>query len=427
MNLARRITRSLLLPAMLALIAGQFLLMSAAHASGIAVASDVRLGGDKQKSRFVIVLDKAIPFALFTLADPYRVVVDLPQVNFQLPAGSGQRGLGLIRAFRFGLFSSGKSRVVIDTTRPVRIIRSFTIPPDDSGKARLVIDMEPTKRGSFLKKSAASAAKRKMKRQQKRKQLAARRPGDAKIPLPRMKPRHRGSGKKSKPVVVIDPGHGGVDPGTIGKKGSREKKVVLAFARTLQQKLQATGLFQVFLTRNKDIFIPLRSRVGMARRSNADLFISIHADALRNRTVRGATIYTLSEKSSDAEAAALAAKENRSDIIAGVDLEDAPDELAGIFIDLAQREAKNESIKFARSATTRLQHIIRMNKNPHRFAGFRVLKSPDFPSVLIELGFLSNARDEKLLNSVRWRERTARAIAEAVRRYFSKKMAQSVL
>ena len=415
-----------MLPGLLALIVGPFLILSAAQAGGPAVASDVRLGGDNQKSRFVIVLDRAIPFALFTLADPYRVVVDLPEVNFQLPAGSGQVGRGLIRAFRFGLFSSGKSRVVIDTTRPVRITRSFTIPPDDRGMARLVIDMEPTKRGSFLKKSAAAAAKRKMKRRQKRKQMAARQPGDARIPLPRIKPRRSG-GKTAKPVVVIDPGHGGVDPGTIGRKGSREKKVVLAFARSLRQKLQKTGLFQVFMTRNKDIFIPLRTRVDMARRRHADLFISIHADALRNQTVRGATIYTLSEKSSDAEAAALAAKENRSDIIAGVDLEDAPDELAGIFIDLAQREAKNESIKFARSATTRLRRIIRMNKNPHRFAGFRVLKSPDFPSVLIELGYLSNARDEKLLNSGRWRERTASAIAEAVRRYFSKKMAQSVL
>ncbi len=396
----------------------------ASLASPIPVASNARLGGDMDQTRLVLELDKPVSFNVFTLADPYRIIIDLPEVLFQMPNGTGRSGRGMVRAFRYGLFSAGKSRIVVDAAGPVKVARSFVLPASDTQPVRLVIDLVRTDRASFLGQTASAAARRKAERMRKKRVAASLR--GANVPLPRVKP---GTGfakparRSGKPVIVIDPGHGGVDPGASGKRGSREKHLVLAFSRALAAKLRASRRYEVHMTRNRDVFVRLHERVRIANRKNADLFISIHADSIRKGNIRGATIYTLSEKSSDKEAAALAAKENRADIIAGVDLEDAPNELAGIFIDLAQREAKNESIKFAKTAISSMQNKVKLNRNPHRYAGFRVLKSPNFPSVLIELGYLSSRKDEALLNSSRWRKRTATAITRSINRYFNKRLA----
>ena len=396
----------------------------AARAADEAIASGARLGGDGQESRFVLELDKPVAFRVFTLADPYRVILDMPQVNFQLKKGQDGVGAGLISAYRYGVFSEGKSRIVIDVLAPVAVRKSFMLKPVDGKPARLVLDLVRTDRSGFLAHTASAAAARRAERARQRRVANSLR--GVNVPLPRTKPRMMGAGGKrrpvGKPVVVIDPGHGGIDPGASGRRGSKEKHLVLAFSKTLYAKLKASGRYDVHMTRTRDVFIRLSERVRIASRHHADLFISIHADSIRRGNIRGATIYTLSEKSSDKEAAALAAKENRADIIAGVDLEDAPDELAGIFIDLAQREAKNESIKFARTAIRSMQHI-RLNRNPHRYAGFRVLKSPNFPSVLIELGYLSSRKDEKLLSSKRWRNNAAGAVAQAINGYFRKRLA----
>lgn len=393
-------------------------------AADVAIATGARLGGNGEESRFVLELSKPVDFRVFTLADPYRVIIDMPQVSFQLEEGKAGTGAGLISAYRYGLFSEGKSRIVIDVLAPVKVRKSFTIKPVDGKPARLVLDLVRTDRAGFLIHTANAAAARKAERARQKRITSSLR--GVQVPLPRMKPKLPLSGKKrrpaAKPVVVIDPGHGGVDPGASGRRGSKEKHLVLAFSKLLYSKLSASGRYEVHLTRRRDVFIRLSERVRIANKHHADLFISVHADSIRRGNIRGATVYTLSEKSSDKEAAALAAKENRADIIAGVDLEDAPDELAGIFIDLAQREAKNESIKFAKTAIRSMRGI-RLNRNPHRYAGFRVLKSPNFPSVLIELGYLSSRKDEKLLNSLRWRNSAAKAVAQAVNSYFRKRMA----
>ena len=219
-------------------------------------------------------------------------------------------------------------------------------------------------------------------------------------------------------MIVIDAGHGGVDPGALGRH-AREKNVTLAFAREYARQLRNTGRYEVYLTRNRDIYIPLRQRVTIARKHDADLFISIHADAIERKSVRGMSIYTLSETASDHEAAALARKENRSDIIAGIDFDDQPREVANILIDLAQRETKNLSVEFAKIVVNEARGATRLLDRTHRFAGFRVLKAPDVPSVLIELGFLTNSSDEKQLSSSAWRKKLAERLVKSVDAYFS--------
>lgn len=381
------------------------------------VAKDARLGGDRLRTRFVTDLSKPVTFKVFTLAEPYRVIIDLPDVKFQLPAGLGRKGRGLVTAYRFGLIGPGRARIVIDVNAPVLVDKSFVLKPQGRQPARLVIDLIRTDRKTFL----AGLRKRRS-----RQAAATRKPGAAApavVPPSAKAPRGRGA----KPVIVVDPGHGGVDPGAVSKSGVSEKKIVFSFAKTLHKVLRATGRYKVVLTRRIDTYVPLRERVAIARKASGDLFISIHADSLPRRRangVTGATVYTLSEKASDNEAKALAAKENRSDIIAGVDLPTKSDEVTSILIDLAQRETKNLSIVFTDTMLASLRGTTRLNSKPHRFAGFAVLKAPDVPSVLVELGYLSNRADEKLLVSRAWRKKVAVAVAKAIDSYFSKRVAR---
>ena len=227
--------------------------------------------------------------------------------------------------------------------------------------------------------------------------------------------------KDGKYTVVLDPGHGGIDPGAISRKGAKEKEIVLAVAKVLRDKLTASGRYRVVMTREDDTFLSLAERVEVARRIKADLFVSIHADIIGRGDVRGASVYTLSEKASDTEAAELAAKENKSDVIAGVDLEVQDKAVASILIDLARRETMNFSAEFATLLVPELEKRgLRHSSRAHRFAGFRVLKAPDVPSVLIELGYLSNKQDLAMLTSRNGHQTLARAVKDAVENYFSR-------
>ena len=229
-------------------------------------------------------------------------------------------------------------------------------------------------------------------------------------------PKHR----SKKHVIIIDPGHGGVDPGTIGISGTYEKHVTLAMARELKRQLLRSGRFEILLTHDRDVFVSLRDRVRMAREAKGELFISIHADTVRNKKIKGPAVYTLSEKASDKEAQELADKENKADLIAGVDLTHESPEVTNILIDLAQRESMNQSARFANTLINKLKRRTRVLRNTHRFAGFAVLKAPDIPSVLLELGFLSNPQDERLLRSRDYRARLASAVVEAIQLYFAR-------
>ena len=232
-------------------------------------------------------------------------------------------------------------------------------------------------------------------------------------------PPSRALGRKS--VVVLDPGHGGADPGAIGISGVFEKFVTLAAARDLKKYLIKTNNYEVILTRNGDEFLRLRDRVAIARNAGADLFVSLHADSIKKKNIRGASVYTLSEKASDAEAAALAAKENKADVIGGVRLDGESEEVTSILIDLVQRETMNISAGFANMVLSGLDKRVKILRNGHRFAGFVVLKAPDIPSVLVEMGYLSNRQDERLLSTSKGRRPIIEALARAIEQYFAEK------
>jgi len=367
------------------------------------VATEVRVGGDDAQTRFIMDVSRKIDLRAFILADPYRVVVDIPQVTFQLPAKAGESGRGLIKAFRFGLMMPGGSRLVLDLAKPARIDKAFVIDAAAGAPARLVLDLAATDRDSFLRKIAADA------------KVASAEP-------PRREPAASGDGR---PLVVLDPGHGGIDNGTKGPDGELEKTIVLEFAERLRDRIEKAGKYRVSLTRTDDTFIPLGDRVRMARNADAALFVSIHADSLPRKEgdAQGATVYTLSETATDTEAARLAEQENRADVIAGVDLKDEPDDVAGILLDLAQRETKTFSVQFAHRLVGELKGATRLHKNPLKSAGFKVLRAPDVPSVLVELGYVSNKQDLQALVSEGWRDRAAAAVDKAIDTYFSTHMA----
>jgi N-acetylmuramoyl-L-alanine amidase len=388
-----------------------------AAASPFPIASDARLAGDGKQTRFVLDLDKTIQFRAFALADPYRVVVDIPQVSFQLPAGTGVNGRGLVKAFRYGLVMPGGSRIVFDLTGPAKIANASVLDAANGQPPRLVVELEEVDRATFVQ-SLAPESRPVLK------------PGIAEtgatpVSAPAAEPPKPAAPADLRPVVVIDPGHGGIDNGTQSGGEIMEKNLVLGFGLALRDRLEKSGKYRVVMTRDDDTFIPLNDRVKIARTQSAALFVSIHADALPRREgdAQGATIYTLSDKASDAEAERLAEAENKADAIGGVNLTEEPTDVADILIDLAQRETRTFSNRFARLLMGEMKNTVRMHKHPLKSAGFRVLKAPDVPSVLIELGYVSNKGDLEHLVSENWRSRTVGSMAQAVDAFLAKRLA----
>ncbi|MGE0213018.1 MAG: N-acetylmuramoyl-L-alanine amidase [Parvibaculaceae bacterium] len=412
-------------------------------------ASAVKIGVDGTRTRITIDVSLAVSFNVYVLPDPYRTIIDLPEMDFQLPAGAGREGAGIVSGYRFGKLDKGRSRVVIDASGPVLIEKSYAVQGRNGKPASLVVELFPTDAETFARVNQSELAQKEAVAPDAQitdsiiepaslppEEIEAKaRQGRGLAPLPRPKPDRAEAARKtltietpSRPrnarrVVVIDPGHGGIDPGAVGVKGTAEKDVVLAFARALREALEASGRYKVVMTRDKDVFLTLRDRVRVARSNEAELFIALHADALRRSDTRGATVYTLSDKASDAEAEALAQKENRADIIGGVDLGHENEEITGILIDLAQRETRNHSTFFAKQLAAGMKPVTRFTSRPIRSAGFRVLKAPDIPSVLLELGYISSASDEALLTSPAWRSKVSRSIAAAVDDYFAARLA----
>jgi N-acetylmuramoyl-L-alanine amidase len=378
------------------------------------IASDARLAGDARQTRFVLDLDQAIQFRAFTLADPYRVVVDIPQVRFQLAAGTGTVGRGLIKAFRYGLVMPGGSRIVFDLAGPAKIAQSYVLEAANGQPPRLVLELEEVDRGAFI-----LTAEDRPKLMPAAIADAGGTVATAVMATPKLV-----AAADPRPVVVIDPGHGGADNGT-QSSGESEKNLVLGFALALRDRLENKGKYRVVMTRSDDIFIPLAERVRIARNQSASLFVSIHADALPREEgdAQGATIYTLSDRASDTEAERLAEMENKADAIGGVNLTEEPSDVADILIDLAQRETRTFSNRFARMLMVEMKTNVRMHKHPLKSAGFKVLKAPDVPSVLIELGYVSNKGDLEHLVSENWRSRTVGSIAQAIDAFFAKRLA----
>ena len=380
------------------------------------IASDVRIAGDEKQTRFILDLDRKIPLRAFALADPYRVVIDLPQVSFHLDPGAGTVSRGLIKAFRYGLVMPGGSRMVFDLTGPAKIKSSYALDPANGQPARMVIELESVDRTTFVQ---ALAVENRPDLRPAVGTTAAASPVATKVvasAVPDAAP-------DARPVIVIDPGHGGIDNGTQAG-GESEKGIVLGFGLALRDRLEKLGKYRIVMTRADDTFIPLDERVKVARNQSAALFVSIHADALPRGEgdAQGATVYTLSDKASDAEAERLADSENKADAIAGVNLTEEPTDVADILIDLAQRETRTFSNRFARLVVGEMKTTARMHKHPLKSAGFRVLKAPDVPSVLIELGYVSNKDDLQQLMSENWRSKTVGAVAKAIDGFFSKRM-----
>ncbi len=372
-----------------------------------AAVSAAHLTVDGPRTRLTFDLTRAVEMRAFALADPYRVIIDLDEVNFHMAPRAAERR-GLIRTFRFGLFAPGKSRIVVELAGPAIIERALTIEGEEGRPPRLHLDLVSTSADGFRRAIADRAVSN----------LARR--GDRETLGPRLSQRAEDDG--GPPIVVIDPGHGGIDPGaTAPSTGDEEKMIVLDFAKVLRDKLMATGRYRVLMTRDRDVFIPLADRVRIARDARAHLFISVHADSIggANENARGVTVYTLSDRASDADSERLAERENKADAIAGLDLSEEPSEIADILIDLTRRETRIYSANFARTLAGEMRQVTRMHRLPLRSAGFQVLRAHDIPSVLVELGFVTSRRDVEMLTSAIWRDRTADSVAKAVGQFFA--------
>jgi N-acetylmuramoyl-L-alanine amidase len=385
------------------------LLAAAPAKSADQILLNAQIGGDIQHTRFVAFLSKKVEYRIFSIADPYRIVIDLPETDIQVPA----EGRGLVVSTRSGLLNQGRSRIVIDLAEPALVEKVELLPPENDLPARLVMDLTRTNHKTYL----ASAAK-------------------APPPLPKQETAQTAAAPKDpadkRPVIIIDAGHGGLDAGAHGRlTNTPEKDVTFDFCKTLAEKLEATRRYRIVMTRKEDVFISLDERVELALREKAELLISIHADTLdikrfgvkSLKEVRGGTIYTLSEEASDEQAGFLAQNENKVDVQAGVASEQQAkavnEEIGAILNDLENRTKKNWSLAIANYLIETMKDKMKFHVRPRRSANLRVLKTLGVPSVLIELGYLSNDDDEKLLTSAVWRAATATSLAEAVNAFMS--------
>ncbi len=348
------------------------------------VIKDIRTGQQPDGVRLVIDGSEKFDYDAFLLDNPNRLVIDVKNATLKDKPKIAKNKL--VSEIRFGELNNVKGkRIVFVLNGNANIKKKFILEPNATQKNwRLVIDLNTTNSGVVITSAT----------------------------------NNNGPRVKAKKVVVLDPGHGGKDPGAIGRSyKTYEKNITLSMGKELKRMLEAKG-YKVYLTRSTDIFIPLRRRVQIARGYHADLFISIHADSTVNRKAQGFSIYTLSETASDKEAEALAERENKADIIDGMDFSDNSPEINDVLISLSQNDSRNKSSKFATYVVNEVKRNVKMVNNAHKFAGFAVLKAPDVPSVLLEMGYLSNYTEEKQLRQPWYRKRIAEHMVKAVDRYF---------
>lgn len=407
---ARRVGLPVFVCAALALLAALACLSFPGPAAAAAAVADpvkavaYKMAGDATRMRIVVSFDREPDLRWFLLRAPNRLVIDLPRTAMALDAGALE-ARGLVAGVRYGAMPDGSSRLIVTGKGPFLVERLDVLENEDGAGYRIVADLAAASEREFeealsvqAETTGSTVAGNKTDRM-------------SKFPLRRF-------------TVVIDPGHGGIDSGAEGVSGTLEKAVTLAFARELRDRLAATGRYDVAMTRDSDMFLRLDERVRIARQHEADLFISIHADTIRLKGIRGATVYTVSDKASDAEAQALADRENLSDKLAGIEVPADSPEVADILIDLIRRETHSFSMSFANTLVGELASTVGLINNPHRFAGFRVLRAPDVPSVLVELGYLSNPKDEAQLIDPDWRGKAADSILAAVAAFASARAAK---
>jgi N-acetylmuramoyl-L-alanine amidase len=400
---------------------------------------DARFGEHPDKVRIVLELSEATEFRVFLLPNPWRIVIDMPDFEWQVKAVPTPVTSG-IRSIRQGALQAGVSRIVIDMSKPVTIKSVFTLPRDRNAPERLVIDFAGATEAAFHAQKGkvwgrlnveghhpeSAAPMASASSQQQRQAIIA---------PPQAPPRMSDSStdgnsglvpsrkplRTEKPLIIIDAGHGGIDPGAVGSGGIAEKNVTLTMAKELKRQLEASGRYRVMMTRDRDTYLRLHQRVAYAREKDGDLFISLHADSIGKGSIRGASVYTLSENASDEQTEMLAQRENRADLIAGVDLSAEDEVVVNILVDLTMRDTMNQSSFLANTVVGGMSaNGIRTLENPHRSAGFAVLKAPDIPSILIEMGFMSNGADAQMLSSASFQQKFAKSIVRSLDQYFEK-------
>jgi N-acetylmuramoyl-L-alanine amidase len=380
------------------------------HAAEDLAALTYQAAGDELRTRIVINFDHEPDVSTMLLGDPHRLAIDLPKTVFAFDKKSVEPR-GLITDVRYGMIDDARSRLIFTLKGPFEVERLEVIKNDTSPGYRLVADLVSSSDRKFAdalknqnQTTASTVAAPKGDR------IANAAPDEV--------------SKAPKPfTVVVDAGHGGIDSGAESASGSLEKNVTLMFAQQLRDELGKLPGIRVEMTRNDDTFLRLSERVRIARQYEADLFISIHADTINRGSIRGATVYTVSDKASDADSRAMADRENRADAVAGISFDNETPEIADILMDLTRRETHTFSLSFAKTVVKSLKKDVNMINNPHRFAGFQVLRAPDVPSVLVEIGYLSNQDDEKLMLDPAWRSHVAERLATAVGEYASMKTA----
>lgn len=381
-----------------------------ASAANELAALTYQAAGDELRTRVVINFDREPEVSTLMLDQPHRLVIDLPKAVFAFDKKSLEPR-GLIDDVRYGMIDDARSRLIFTVKGPFSVERVDVLKNDNSPGYRLVADLVASSDREFaeaIKNQNATTASTQMAPKGDR--LASAAPNEV--------------SKTPKPfTVVVDAGHGGIDSGAESTGGIMEKDVTLMFARELRDQLRKIPGLRIEMTRDSDEFLRLTERVRIARQYEADLFISVHADTINQRSIRGATVYTVSDKASDAASRAMADRENKADAVAGVTFDNETPEIADILMDLTRRETHTFSLSFAKGVVRALKGDVNMINNPHRFAGFQVLRAPDVPSVLVEIGYLSNEEDAKLMQDPAWRSHVAERLATAVGEFSGKKTA----
>jgi N-acetylmuramoyl-L-alanine amidase len=376
----------------------------AAAPVGLPNVMDVRVSATPERARLVIDLAAKTEFALVSLSDPDRLAIDVRAATFSVPEPSGKpAGEGnMITEYLVEQAAPDRVRTMLTLSAPAQVQQAYVLDPFEGQPARLVVDVIPATAEEFAANVARDAA-------------ASAAPPVADVSTP-------AGGSElpiaTRPLVVIDPGHGGIDSGAETTNGIKEKDIVLAFALRLQELLVASGRFDVALTREDDTFLRLEERVALARTNKADLFISVHADSFQQAEIRGASVYTRDENATDVLDKVLADKENKTEVIAGFAMPQMAPEVVDILLDLMRREMRHQSFIAAQAIVHQLEPSVELRRFPVRQADFFVLQAPDVPSVLLELGFLSNADDMANLLRGEWQDRTADALARGISSYF---------
>lgn len=395
---------------------------TAAHATQV---NDIRMMRNPNgETRLILDIDGSVHYRSFMLANPLRMVIDLPKMGWNAPRNKGDRN-HYIRTYRTGTYKNDTLRVVFDLSRPVTITSHSRQSPRNGRQWQYIFNIAPVDQARFNKEldnvytSVAAVSEQKAAAQNNIQNNAQNNasPVIANVPT---QPTQTANQATRKPLIIIDAGHGGVDPGAIASNGMYEKHITLATAKEVQAQLLATGKYRVHLTRSTDIFIKLPERVRIARSKGGDMFVSLHADTVGRSNVQGASVYTLSDTASDAETAKLAERENAVDSLVNVDVGKVDADVADILLDLVTRDTMNQSKILAETVVSTFpKHGIRLLQNPHRSAGFAVLKSPDIPSVLIEMGYLSNREEADKLSTSAHRRKIATGIVHTIDRFFN--------